>query len=254
MGDLNFLVVITGYNWERYVRPAVVSVLSQSYKSVNISIVDDGSYDDSANKIYGFCQELSDQLFFENNDIAVSVKVLAKNYGTINARNAAIDFGLEKFPKTDVIVLLDGDDELLPNALELVNKHYKENPSHLMTYGNYIYNNGEVCPVRLHYSDLIRKNRDYRKDTFRCTHLRTFKVELYKQVPQIIPTKSEIESYPDAELLFSMMEMCGQDRIGVIETPIYKYNTENPLNTLKRFGKDNAGYAEIINRPKRNLI
>lgn len=43
-------------------------------------------------------------------------------------------------------------------------------------------------------------------------------------------------------------------RIGVIETPIYKYNTDNVLKTLRRFGKDNEGYKEIINRPKRNMI
>ena len=154
--------------------------------------------------------------------------------------------------KYDVIVLLDMDDALLPNALETVAKEYENGA--WMTYGNYQFESGEKNPLPIHYPDDIHAGRDYRKDVFRCTHLRSFRKELYEMIPQWELTQAEINSYPDAELLFSMMEMCGKKRIGVIEEPIYIYNTSNPLSTLKRFGKDNPGYYEICNRQKKDLI
>jgi glycosyltransferase involved in cell wall biosynthesis len=230
----HFFIVVTGYNWKKFVKPCLDSIKNQTYKNYSVVVVDDGSTDGSWEEI--------EKTGFPNEH-------LIKNYGTFEARRLA----MKQAPPDSIIVLLDGDDQLLPDALETVAKQYV-NPDILMTYGNYIYNNGETCPIKLHYPKEVHKNRDYRKDIFRCTHLRTFKKEFYDVVPEIIPTESEIKSYPDAELLFSMMEMAGQKRISVIEKPIYIYNTDNPLNTLKRFGKDYEGYNEIINRPKRKLL
>jgi hypothetical protein len=145
------------------------------------------------------------------------------------------------------------DDGLLPDALEKVAKLYNKTGC-WMTYGNWLDMRGKKCPVDINYSDAVHAERSYRKDTFRCTHLRTFRRELYERIPKWELTRGEINSYPDAEILFSMMEMCGKEKIGVVQEPIYIYNNSNPISTLNRFGKDVAGYNEICNRPKRELI
>jgi hypothetical protein len=56
--------------------------------------------------------------------------------------------------------------------------------------------------------------------------------------------------------MFSLLEMCGQSRIGVIEEPIYLYNNQRKDSAAKRFGRE---YQDKIlkdakKRPMRELI
>ncbi len=246
-----FLLIVTGYNCSTYVERCLNSIKEQSWKYFYVEIVDDGSTDDTFSKIEKFMGE--------NPGLNWHCQKLEKNTGTFHARHAAVLCGEDFdhiFPdhKYFAIAMVDMDDCLLPEALRTAVRHYLRNDDVWMTYGNYQLENGVKNIVPIHYSDEVHANRDYRKDQFRCTHLRTFRRELYEMIPAWGLTKSEINSYPYAELLFSMMEMCGKDRIGVIEEPIYLYNTNNPISTLKRFGKDNPGYEEICNRGKRELI
>lgn len=235
---IKFLVVVTGWNWSNYIIPCINSLSAQTYRNFIISIVDDGSTDNSP------------EIIKEHTSLSPAIKVtlLNKNVGTFFARDLAIKQVTENY---DVIVLLDGDDLLYPNALEKVAEQYAKGK--LMTYGSWINQDEQPCVLELNYPPKVHKKRSYRKDVFRCTHLRTFHRKLYEAIPEWSLIKSEIESYPDAEILFSMMEMAGEERIGVIETPIYNYNETNPDRTLKRFGKDVKGYHEICNRPKRKL-
>lgn len=232
---INLSVIITGWNCSQFVKTCLESIKNQTLKPFDVVIVDDGSTDSTYMEMVKNAPHLS------------TVLKLPTNLGTYFARDKAINEC-----KGNVIVMIDCDDYLLPNALELIEKQYHK--GNIMTYGNYQFLNGKPCPVELEYSDEIKKNRDYRKDTFRCTHLRTFSKDLYLSIPKWELTQSEIESYPDVEILFSMMEMAGPERIACIKTPIYVYNTSNTESTLKRFGKDYKGYAEIVNRPKRTKI
>lgn len=230
-------LIITGWNCQNFAAKCLKSIKSQTYKPFEVIIVDDGSTDNTYNEI------------IKNAPHESHVIRLPENVGTYYARDKAIQQA-----KGDIIVMIDMDDYLLNDAISKINKAYESNNDILMTYGNYQFLNGKICPVELEYPDEIKKTRDYRKDTFRCTHLRTFKKELYLSIPKWELTESEINSYPDVEILFSMMEMCGSERIACIKTPIYVYNTANPESTLKRFGKDYPGYYEICNRQKREII
>lgn len=240
MKEPRFLIVITGYNCESYVDRCIQSVANQTYQNFSVSIIDDGSTDGTKDAIYKICIP----------GPAVYFWPLKSNKGTFFARHIGIK--TDYFKSDDIIVLLDMDDAMLPDAIETVAKEYEKGA--WMTYGNYQFESGEKNPLPIHYPDAIHASRDYRKDVFRCTHLRTFRRELYEMIPAWELTRAEINSYPDAELLFSMMEMCGKERIGVIDKPIYVYNNSNPLSTLNRFGKDYEGYAEICSRPKRDLL
>lgn len=241
MSQPRFLIICTGYNCEEFVKPCINSINAQTYKNFEVSFVDDGSTDNSVAEF----KKIDSEITFEFKHYK-----RARNKGTYYAREEAIAWA----KNYDIIVMLDMDDALMPHALERAAMEY-EKKNILMTYGNYQYSNGTVCPVRLEYSELIHMTRDYRADgTWRCTHLRTFKRELHEALPKWDLTQAEINSYPDVELLFSMLEMSGKDRIGVIHDPIYIYNTSNPISTLKRFGKDYAGYNEICRRPKRDLL
>lgn len=241
MNAPRFLIVCTGWNCGAYVERCIESIKAQKYQHFKVILVDDGSDDDTFYKL-------------DNNPhYPECVLTTGSNRGTYYARDYGISMMSQYYPDDfNVIALLDMDDALMPHALERVAQEY-EKTNCWMTYGNWKDTRGKRCHLDLHYSDEVHENRNYRQDIFRCTHLRTFKKELYQAIPKWELTKAEINSYPDVEILFSMMEMCGRDNIALINEPLYIYNQQNPQSTLNRFGKDYDGYGEICARPKREL-
>lgn len=98
-------VVIPVYNVKPYLERCVQSVLRQTYKSIEIILVDDGSTDGSG--------ELSDQIASQDTRIHV---IHQNNKGLSGARNTGLYYATGEF-----VVFLDSDDEwLLPEGLELL--------------------------------------------------------------------------------------------------------------------------------------
>lgn len=157
----------------------------------------------------------------------------------------------------DVVVLVGMDDELLPDALETIAEQYTLGK--WMTYGNWKDQNGETLPDGfLYFDEQTHTDRSYRKVKYRSTAPNSFYKYLFMQIPMSdFQIKGKwIDSTTESEVMFSCLEMCGKDRIGVIEKPIYLYNRNSRNGTLRRQGvkyKYNI-YAEIIKRQKRELI
>jgi glycosyltransferase involved in cell wall biosynthesis len=86
-------VVITCYNYGQYVEKAIESVFLQTYEDFEIILVDDGSTDDSEQRIRPF---LSDKRL---------TYIRQKNKGQANAKNTGI-----KHAKGEFIAFLDADD------------------------------------------------------------------------------------------------------------------------------------------------
>lgn len=167
----------------------------------------------------------------------------------------------------DVLILVGLDDEVLPNCLTVIDKQYMA--GNLMTYGNWIDEHGSTLQkegFNINFSEEVHRNRSYRQDIYRSTGLNTFKFLLYKNIP---PEDLQIDgkwinSTTESEVMFSCLEMCGKERIGVILEPIVKYNRYLPKRSLNRLGDKygtNLGreykyqiLAIIKARPKRDLI
>ena len=96
-----FSIIVTCYNYGRYVEAAVNSALAQSHANVEVVVVNDGSQDDSLEVLSRFGDRIT--------------LIDQKNQGSIAAYNRG-------FAKStgDVIVLLDADDLLEPDALQSV--------------------------------------------------------------------------------------------------------------------------------------
>lgn len=95
-------IIIPVCNIKDYVRQCVLSVISQTYKNLEIIIVDDGSSDGSP--------DLCDKLAREDDRIIVIHK---ENGGLSSARNAGLDVATG-----DYYLFLDGDDRLETVAVE----------------------------------------------------------------------------------------------------------------------------------------
>ena len=87
-------VIITNYNYAQYVGEAIESVLNQTYKNLEIIIIDDGSTDDSDKVISVYVKK--------NKNIRY---IKQKNQGVVYTRNKAIDLAQGEF-----LCFLDADD------------------------------------------------------------------------------------------------------------------------------------------------
>ena len=94
-------VVVTCYNYGKFIVGCLDSLQKQTFSDFEVIVVDDGSTDNSAEKI---CPYLNDRRFRYINQ---------KNGGQANAKNRGI-----KESKADLIAFLDADDQWLPEKLE----------------------------------------------------------------------------------------------------------------------------------------
>jgi glycosyltransferase involved in cell wall biosynthesis len=96
-------VIIPAYNAENYLQFSVKSVLDQTYKNIEIIIVNDGSTDKTI--------DIAEELALKFNQIKVFNQ---KNGKQAKARNTGI-----KASRGEIIAFIDADDEWLPEKLEI---------------------------------------------------------------------------------------------------------------------------------------
>lgn len=102
-------VVIATYNKADTIRAAIDSVLNQTYRDFEILVVDDGSTDDTAQRVKPY----GDKIRY----------LPKKNGGTGSTRNLGIAQARGRF-----VAFLDGDDLWLPNKLELQMAAFEKEP------------------------------------------------------------------------------------------------------------------------------
>jgi glycosyltransferase involved in cell wall biosynthesis len=100
MGKVSIVVPI--FNTESYLNRCIDSILNQTYKNLEIILVDDGSTDR--------CAEICDEYTVSDNRVRVVHK---QNGGEASARNAGLVASTGEY-----IAFCDSDDELLPDAIE----------------------------------------------------------------------------------------------------------------------------------------
>lgn len=97
-------IIIPVYNIENYIPKCIESVINQSYKDLEIILVDDGSTDDSNN----ICQH-----YAKEDD---RIKVIQQyNSGVSSARNKGLACA-----KGDYVMFVDGDDAIDAKMIELM--------------------------------------------------------------------------------------------------------------------------------------
>ena len=97
-------VIVPVYNVERYLKKCIDSILVQTYRQLEILLIDDGSTDRSGQ----LCDEL------KNTDSRICV-LHKENGGQAEARNLGI-----KHAKGDYIMFVDADDWIQENMIEIL--------------------------------------------------------------------------------------------------------------------------------------
>ena len=105
-------VIIPVFNRERFITQTLESVLGQTYRNLEIVVVDDGSTDKSSEKIQPYLRHRNVKYLYQNNQ------------GPALARNVGI-----RASCGDLIAFLDSDDIWLPNKLEKQIQFLARNPA-----------------------------------------------------------------------------------------------------------------------------
>ena len=126
-------IVVPIYKVEKYLEKCVKSITSQTYRNIEIILVDDGSPDN--------CGEMADNLAEMDSRIIVIHKM---NGGLSSARNAGIDVA-----RGEYIGFVDSDDTIEPFMYEKLHSILqKENTKLSVCAVNYVYEDGKVLRKR----------------------------------------------------------------------------------------------------------
>jgi len=215
----NFIILITAYNDEKWVEYNIASILNQTYDNYKVLFYDDASTDNT--------YKIVKEIVKNNNKFIVTTR--EKNMQALFSYEECIN----QIKDDEILICMSADDWFYDDdVLDKLNKYYNKH-NVWMTYGKFVtwdgINTELPSPQNSHYPDLVHEYSLYRKDHWRASHLRTFKGSLLRKV-DLSEFKSDISnSYfdhaADLVLTYPCLEMCGKDRIGVLDFYSYAYNT-----------------------------
>jgi|TARA_R110000796_G_scaffold251847_1_gene384188 hypothetical protein len=231
-------IIVPLYNVSEWVGKLIDSVKRQNYKNFQCLLINDLSTDDSINIIESKIQDDNRFALIDNKE---------KKYALGNIVDA-----ISNIQEPDSIyILLDGDDWIpSTEALSHLNNIYSENNC-LVTFGSYVYSpagNRGVEPSA--YPEKVVKNNTYREDTWRASHMRSFKGKIWDKINSNC-LKDENGNYYltayDQAIMLPLLEMAAERAFFIKET-MYVYNRQNPNNVDKIKQKIQFETAQEIRR------
>lgn len=127
-------IIVPVYNVEKYLNICIDSIVGQTYKNLEILLIDDGSQDSSGSICDSYAQ------------IDKRVKVIHKeNGGQSSARNVGM-----KYAKGEYIFFVDSDDYIEKKAIEVLIKTAKRTCADIVIADYYtVYNNDNTSPIQI---------------------------------------------------------------------------------------------------------
>lgn len=143
-------IIIANYNYSAFLRQCLNSALNQDYLDIKVVVVDDASTDNSREIIEEFAEK----------DFRVIPIFNQKCLGASEARNIAIR---KVWDDTDFFLILDADDEAMPNKVSEMLKKMLASPQIGVVYADYRILNVETGNLISEFKepyDLRRLNSD----------------------------------------------------------------------------------------------
>ncbi|MGH1521232.1 MAG: glycosyltransferase [Nitrosopumilus sp.] len=138
-------IMIPAHNEEKGIENAINSILGAEYNNKEIIVIDDGSKDNT----YQIAKKYSDQNLIKliHRDQASGSKAAALNYGSVYATG-------------DLILCMDGDTVIEPQALHRIVGHFKDDDV-VAVAGNVRIAGGDPGPDNLPVHNLLTKLQSY---------------------------------------------------------------------------------------------
>jgi len=235
---MEFKVVITIYNGEKWIKQCVKSLLDQTYTNWQAIIVDDSSTDNTLERI---------QLFSTDSRISIiaNKKRMYKQYNQVNAYRKLYE------NDEDILCTIDGDDFLIRNdAFQLLQEFYKQQEC-WATYGSMI-----KWPSKQKCSQSIfsESQGSARKIPWIFDQLRTYKAFIWKEIKDKDYRDSKGKYFiasSDNAIFRPVLEMCTSKRAKRFPYYIYAWNLDNPLNDGKVHKQEQAYTLTEVKQKKK---
>lgn len=236
-------VIIPVYNVEKYISKCLDSILNQTYKNIEIIIVNDGSTDKSGL----ICDE------YAKKDSRIKV-IHKSNGGVSSARNLGIDNSSGEY-----IGFIDPDDYIDKRMYEnLYSSIKKENSEIAISSFSYVISGKEES------QDISNKKLTFNKDEaisnyfdntypFNCSFLwnKLFKKDLFDEIR--LNTKILVQE--DTEIMIKLYNR--SKKISYIGQPLYFYELRSESATSDKISRGKItteqAFLDIFNYTKENL-
>jgi glycosyltransferase involved in cell wall biosynthesis len=227
-------IIIPVYNVEKYLRKCIDSVLNQTYKDIEVILVDDGSLDK--------CPQICDE--YLKRDARVKV-IHKKNGGLSDARNVGV-----KYAQGDYIGFVDSDDYVSTQMVELLYSSITKEEADIVM-GNYIHVDETGNSIDEKISFQIEKQITYSRDEFvdevikktggyyvvACSKL--YKKEIFEKISFPLGKQHEDE--------FVFHYVVGMSKkIVCISDVIYFYLQRDDSIMGKKFNEKRIDYGEAL--------
>lgn len=125
MSEALISVCIPAYNHEKYIAGTIKSIIFQSYKNIELIVIDDGSSDNTLkiiNTLYDECKQRFEKVLVLHHE---------KNRGTCSTLNQLI-----KLAKGEYVFFIASDDIAKPDALKYLHNSLNNNHEYVLAVGD----------------------------------------------------------------------------------------------------------------------
>ncbi len=217
-GDIKVSVIVPVFNAEKYLKRCLDSILGQTYKNIEVLVVDDGSNDSSKEILKQYKKNDSRIIYSSQNHLGPNI-----------ARAKAI-----KKATGDYAIFVDSDDYIVENAIEiLVDKVKKYHVDAIRYNAKYSANNKIVVPIlKSGESDKILGSDEVLSMLLTTYKLNSLCMQLYSmKTLKGIKTFSHGIAYGE-DFLVNLDIHQNTKRILIINDALYYYYS-NPNSTTK---------------------
>ena len=229
-------VIVPIYNVEKYLEKCINSIVFQTYKNIEILLIDDGSTDKSSY----ICEE------WKKRDSRINV-VHKANGGLSDARNCGLNIASGEY-----VCFIDSDDYIENDYIEKLYKILIENKLRVSQCGiNYINENDKKLKQIGYRTDIVLKGREIIKDSCDKHFIenevvwnRLYDIKIFENL-RFPKGKIHEDEYITYKILYN------EDKIAITAECLYKYRQSNnsimrSKYSIKKFRDFSEAYKEKI--------
>ena len=224
-------IIVPIYNVEKYLKECIESIINQTYKNIEIILVDDGSPDN--------CGIICDEYSQKDKRIIVIHK---ENGGLSDARNKGIDIA-----KGDYLTFIDSDDFVNIDYIEKLYNSIKLNNTKLAQCGISKVNENNEIIERLNYDENYIKTSHEILNELYGKHLienvvvwnKMYAKELFRNI-RFPVGKIHEDEFTTYKIFYSV------DRISLLSDCLYNYRQTNESIIGKKFNKKRLNLLDAL--------
>ena len=215
-------IIVPIYNAEKKLHRCIESILNQSYKNLEIILVNDGSSDNSIN----ICEKYK----IKDNRIIIIDK---ENAGVSVARNSGLNIATGKY-----IQFVDSDDYINPDMCEKLIKTINKNNADVVVCGYNKITNGKI------ESKFIKETTVFEMYNFKNTFNEIFKGALFNVPWNKLYKREKINNYfkedlsIGEDLLFNLNYFSNCNKIEIIEKCLYCYDVSQQESLTSKYNEN----------------